>query len=143
VNRVIPERLDLPDFRSLRLEYGLWYESQRLGNDLSLTFLPDAPRSYIFTFRDIGGSARIGLQIGNRLTERLSVRYGLVDSNLGGGLDYRASPSLTYSMDVYNIGQITVNAYLRYAVARDWSIALRVGSVINQPTFGIGVFRRF
>jgi phospholipid/cholesterol/gamma-HCH transport system substrate-binding protein len=143
VNRVIPERLDLPDFRSLRLEYGLWYESRRLGNDISLTFLPDANRSYIFTFRDIGGESRIGLQIGNRLDSRLSVRYGLIDSHLGGGLDYRANRSMTYSLDLYNIGRITANVYLRYAVAQDWTIALRVGSVINQPTFGIGLFRRF
>jgi phospholipid/cholesterol/gamma-HCH transport system substrate-binding protein len=143
VNRVIPERLDFPDFRSLRLEYGLWYESQRLGNDISLTFLPDANRSYIFTFRDIAGEGRIGLQVGNRLNQQLAFRYGLIDSHLGAGLDYRAAPTLTYSLDVYNIGRLTANAYIRYAVAPDWTIALRVGSVVNQPTFGIGLFRRF
>jgi hypothetical protein len=143
VNRVIPDRIDLPDFRSLRLEYGLWYESQRLGNDISLTFLPEAARSYILTYREIAGQGRFGLQIGNRLDERLSFRYGLIDSHLGAGLDYRASPSLTYSLDMYNIGQLTANLYLRYAVATDWAIALRLGSLTNRPTLGVGVFRRF
>jgi phospholipid/cholesterol/gamma-HCH transport system substrate-binding protein len=144
VGRILPERLELPDLRTTaRVEYGLWYDGQRLGHDVSLVLQPEAPTSYIFMLREAGGANRVGLQIGNRLDERLTLRYGVIDSYLGVGLDYRASPSLDYAVDLYNIGRISLNVSLRYAITRDYALSLRAHSLFNEPTFGVGVIRRF
>lgn len=145
VGRLLPERLELPGIRgSYRLEYELWYTGARLGHDLSFTMLPDAPRSYIFTVRDVGGASRVGLQIGNRLANTpLTFRYGLIDSQLGVGLDYRASPSSIYTIDLSNINQITLNVYAHYLLDRDYGISLRAQNLLYQPILGIGYFRRF
>ncbi len=145
VNRIIPERLDLPGFRgSYRLEYELWYAGTRAGHDVRFTVLPDAPRRYIFTWRDLGAGNRIGLQIGDRLQESpLTFRYGLIDGQVGVGLDYGVGPSPVYSLDLFNVNQLTLNIYASYFLSGEYGITLRGQNLLNQPTFGIGVFRRF
>lgn len=145
VNRIIPERLDLPGLRgSYRLDYELWYAGTRAGHDVRFTLLPDAPRRYIFTWRDIGVGNRIGLQIGDRLQGGpMTFRYGLIDGQVGLGLDYGVAPAPVYSLDLYNINQITVNIYASYLLRGEYGITLRGQNLLNSPTFGIGVFRRF
>ncbi len=144
VGRVLPERLELPDLRSTyRLEYAIWHDGTRLGHDVSFTLLPDASRSYLFTWREVGGANRIGLQVGSRLDERTLFRYGLIDSHLGVGMDYRASPSISYAADLYNISDISLNLYAHYHLRPDYGITLRVRSLFSQPTVGVGMFKRF
>ncbi len=144
VQKIVPEKLEFPDLRTtVRLEYSLWYDSQRFGHDVNFTMLPEAPTSYIFALREIGGANRIGLQVGNRLADNLRVRYGLIDGFLGIGLDYRGSPSLSYALDLYNINQVTLNLYARYAIRPEYGITLRAQSLLNQPTLGAGLFYRF
>lgn len=146
VERIIPDQLQLPGLPSgYQLDYQLWYAGQRLGHDVRFTLLPDAPRQYIFTWRDIGGSSRIGLQIGNQLANApgLLYRYGLIDGHPGLGLDYGAAPGPVYSIDVYNLNQLTVNLYATYFFQRDWGISLRGLGLLGQPTLGIGYIRRF
>lgn len=143
--RILPERLELPDLRSgYRLDYDLWYASGRLGHDVRFTLLPDAPRRYIFSWRDVGVGSRIGLQLANRLENTsLVFRYGLIDGHLGAGLDYGTPPAPVYSLDLYNLNQVTLNFYAYYFLQRDWGFSLRGLSLLNQPTIGIGYFRRF
>jgi hypothetical protein len=93
--------------------------------------------------REFGGATRFGLQVGTRLDPRLRLRYGVIDSHLGVGFDYQASPSLGYAVDLTNISQVTLNAYLRYRIDERYGITLRAVSLLNQPTFGVGVYRRF
>lgn len=144
IGRIVPERLELPDLRSAyRLEYAVWHDGARLGHDVSFALLPDAPRSYLFTWREVGGANRVGLQIASRLDERLTFRYGLMDSHLGVGLDYRASVSAGYALDLFNISRPTVNLYARYFLRPDYGITLRAQGLLSQPTFGIGLFKRF
>ncbi len=144
VQRILPERFELPNLRTaLRLEYSLWYDNRGFGHDVTFTVQPDAATSYIFALREIGGGNRIGLQVGSRLADNLRVRYGLIDSFLGVGLDYRASPSLSYALDLYNINQVTLNLYARYAIRPEYGITLRAQSLLNQPTLGAGFFYRF
>lgn len=144
VGRILPERLEIPDLRSAyRLEYAAWHDGTRLGHDVSFTLLPDAPRTYIFTWREVGGANRIGLQVGTKMDERTLFRYGLIDSHLGVGLDYNASPSTSYAVDLYNIGNISLNLYARYYLRPDYGITLRAQGVFSQPTFGVGMFKRF
>jgi len=143
--RILPERLELPDLRSgYRLDYDLWYAGGRLGHDVRFTLLPDAPRRYIFSWRDVGVGSRIGLQLANRLENTsLVFRYGLIDGHLGAGLDYGIPPGPVYSLDLYNLNQVTLNFYAHYFLQRDWGFSLRGLSLLNQPTIGIGYFRRF
>ncbi len=144
VQRIVPERFELPNLRTaLRLEYSLWYDNKGFGHDVTFTVQPDAATSYIFALREIGGANRIGLQVGNRLADNLRVRYGLIDSFLGIGLDYRASPSLSYMLDLYNINQVTLNLYARYSIRPEYGITLRAQSLLNQPALGAGLFYRF
>lgn len=144
VGRVLPERLELPDLRhAYRLEYAFWHDGSRMGHDVSFALLPDAPRTYLFTWREVGGANRVGLQVGSRLDERTLLRYGLIDSHLGVGLDYRASPNISYAADLYNINNISLNLYARYYLQPDYGITLRAQGVFSQPTFGIGMFKRF
>lgn len=144
VSRIVPERLEIPDIRTTyRLEYALWYDGRRFGHDVTFSLLPDAARTYLFTWRDIGDAGRIGLQIGQRLNPQVLFRYGLIDSHLGVGLDYRASPSTAYGLDLYNLNQITLNLSARYFLHQDYGIALRAQSLLFQPGYGLGVFWRF
>lgn len=143
VGRLLPERLDIPDFRtSYRLEYEIYYTS-RIGHDVTFTLLPNAPRQYTFQWRDIGQTGRLGLQIGNRLDEYLTLRWGLIDSQVGAALDYRPAPASIYSVELYNLNQLTLNFYARYFLQPDYGISLRVTNVLQTTTLGIGYFRRF
>ncbi len=144
VNRVIPDRLELPDLRtSYRLQYELWYTT-RLGHDITFTLLPDAPRRYIFTWRDVGMANRVGLQVGQWLQRPpVLLRYGLVDSQLGAGVDYGTPPGPVYSLDLSNLNRLTLNLYASYFFQRDWGITLRATDLLQTPTFGLGYFRRF
>ncbi|MBI3998085.1 MAG: MCE family protein [Armatimonadetes bacterium] len=145
VGRIVPERIELPDLRtSYRLEYELWYGGGRVGHDVIFTLLPDAPRRYIFAWRDLGGANRFGLQVGQRLENApMILRYGLIDSQPGVGLDYGMAPGPVYSVDLSNINQLTLNVYAHYFAQRDWGISLRATNLLLQPTFGFGYFRRF
>ncbi len=144
VSRVVPDRLEIPDLRtSYRLEYSLIYDGSRLGHDVIFSLLPEAHRSYHVTWREMGGGNRLGLQIGQRLNERLTLRYGLLDSHLGGALDYSAWPSTAYTMELYNISQLTLNLQARYFLRPEYGITLRLHSVFFEPTVGVGLFRRF
>ncbi|MDR7483372.1 MAG: MlaD family protein [Armatimonadota bacterium] len=144
VNRVVPERLELPDLRtSYRLQYELWYTT-RLGHDVMFTLLPDAPRRYIFTWRDVGMENRIGLQVGQWLQRPpVFLRYGLVDSQLGAGVDYGTPPGPVYSLDLSNLNRLTLNLYASYFLHRDYGITLRATDLLQSPTLGLGYFRRF
>ena len=144
VRQVIPEKFELPDLRSAaRLEYGVWYNGQRVGHDVSLELQPLAPTNYVFTLREFGGATRVGIQVASRLDERMRIRYGLVDSNLGVGLDYRISPVMSASAELSNISQVTLNVYFRYALNPSYGLTLRAQSLLNQPTVGIGAYYRF
>ncbi len=147
VTKIIPERLDIPGFGprgAFRLEYELWYAGTRAGHDIRLSVSPASPRQYIFTWRDVGFGNRLGLQIGDRLTNMpLTLRYGLIDGQIGVGLDYGTVPGLVYSLDLYNINSLTLNVYTHYFLNNDYAISLRGTNLLNQPTLGIGVLRRF
>jgi phospholipid/cholesterol/gamma-HCH transport system substrate-binding protein len=144
VHRVIPERLELPELRtSYRLQYELWYTT-RLGHDITFTLLPEAPRRYIFAWRDVGMGNRIGLQVGQWLQHPpVFLRYGLVDSQLGAGVDYGVPPGPVYSLDLSNLNRLTLNVYASYFLHRDYGITLRATDLLQSPTFGLGYFRRF
>jgi phospholipid/cholesterol/gamma-HCH transport system substrate-binding protein len=144
IQQVIPEKLELPSVRNAaRLEYGLWYDGQRLGHDVLLTLQPDAPTQFLVTLREYAGSTRFGLQVSNPLGDRLRIRYGLIDANLGVGLDYRASPQISYAFEVSNINQVALNLLLRYAVNPSYGLTLRGQNLLTQPTVGIGAYYRF
>lgn len=146
VQRIVPERIEIPTLRNaVRLEYSIWYSGngQNLSNDVTFTVQPDAPTSYIFALREIGGANRIGLQVGTRLAGSLRVRYGLINSFLGVGLDYRGSPSLSYALDLYNVNKVALDLYARYAITPQYGITLRGQNLLYQPTLGVGLFYRF
>ncbi|MGH2375252.1 MAG: MlaD family protein [bacterium] len=148
VNKLIPERLsDVPGLglrAVLRLDYELWYAGTRAGHDVRLSLLPTGPRQYIFTWRDIGFGNRLGLQVGQRLENSpLTVRYGLIDGQIGAGLDYGTAPGVVHSVDLYNINSLTLNVYTYYFLSNEYAISLRGTNLLHQPTLGIGVLRRF
>ncbi len=143
VGRILPERLDIPDFRtSYRLEYEIYYAS-RVGHDVAFTLLPGARRQYIFSWRDIGQTGRLGLQVGNRLDDYLTFRWGLIDSQVGVGLDYQPARASLYSVDLYNFNQITLNVYAHYFLQPEYGISFRLTNLFQTPGLGIGYFRRF
>lgn len=145
VNRLLPERGGMQGLRgALRFDYELWYAGTRAGHDVRFTLLPGASRHYILTWRDIGVTNKVGLQIGNRLQSApLVIRYGLIDGHIGVGLDYGTAPGLIYSVDLYNVNQLTLNAYAHYFITGEYGVSLRGTNLTNQPMLGIGVFRRF
>jgi phospholipid/cholesterol/gamma-HCH transport system substrate-binding protein len=144
--RLLPEQLSIPGLLpNYHMDYELWYANARVGHDMRFTLLSNTPRRYVFTWRDIGGANRIGLQIGTQVggTPGLWFRYGLIDGQPGVGLDYGNAPGPVYSLDVYNLNQLTLNFYATYFFQRDWGISLRGTGLLGQPVIGIGYFRRF
>jgi hypothetical protein len=115
-----------------------------VGHDVTFTLLPEAPRRYIFAWRDIGQGNLVGIQVGQRLQgTTLGARYGLIDSQVGAGLDYRPGPTSLLSVEVYNLNRLTANVFAHYFLQPDQGISLRVHGIFVTPTVAVGYFWRF
>ena len=127
--------------RFYSLNYDVWYSGQRGGHNLDFTMFPESSRSYRFGVHDIGAGNRTVLQVGGRLNPTLGWRAGIYESEVGLGVDYRASDPLTLSLDAYNMNLLTLDAIARYQVSPGWGLTFGGKNLLRTPAwlFGVGV----
>jgi len=127
--------------RFYSLNYDVWYSGQRGGHNLDFTLFPEGARSYRFGMHDIGAGNRTVLQVGGRLNPTLGWRAGIYESEVGLGVDYRASDPLTLSLDAYNVNLLTLDAIARYQVSPGWGLTFGGRNLLRTPAwlFGVGV----
>ncbi|MDR7433774.1 MAG: MlaD family protein [Armatimonadota bacterium] len=136
----IPGISQAPTYRA---ELELWYGGGRLRSDLDLLVLPEAERFYRMGIRDVGGENLFHMQIGQRLNSHLVGRYGIVDSQIGIGMDYILDPLTTLGFDLANPNALRLNLYGRYRIAENLSLTLRVDNLLRQSVIGFGLRRQF
>ncbi len=128
----------------LQLTYELWYDSRtQFRQDLDLWVMRDQPRSYRLGIHDVGRQNLLQLQAGFRLTDHLGWRVGLVDSQIGVGLDYRPGPAWRVSLDLTDVNRPTLNLSLHYAVQPHLSVGLHLRGLLQEPSYGFGLQYRF
>jgi phospholipid/cholesterol/gamma-HCH transport system substrate-binding protein len=127
--------------RFYSLNYDVGYTGQRGYHNLDVTLFPEGARFYRFGVHDIGGGSRTVLQVGGRLNPSLGWRAGIYESEVGLGVDYRASGPLTLSLDAYNVNLLTLDATARYQVSPGWGLTFGGRNLLRAPTwlFGAGV----
>lgn len=127
--------------RFYSLNYDVWYSGQRGGHNLDFTMFPEGSRSYRLGMHDIGAGNRTVLQVGGRLNPTLGWRAGIYESEVGLGVDYRASDPLTLSLDAYNVNLLTLDAIARYQISPGWGLTFGGRNLLRTPAwlFGVGV----
>ncbi len=134
----------VPLLPSLRLVYELGYDTRtRFRHDLDLWILPEDARYYRLGLHDVGQSNRINLQVGFRLSDPLGWRVGILQSQVGVGLDYRFAQDGWLRLDLYDVNRLTLDASLHYGLAPHWALGLHVRGLLQVPSYGFGIQYRF
>jgi len=129
---------------SLSFTYELSYDSRTMfRHDLDLWVARGEARYYRLGLHDVGRSNLLHLQGGFRLADNLGWRVGLIDGQLGVGLDYAAPPSWTFAADLYNLNRLTLNLAAYYAASENWAVGLHLRDLLQTPSYGLGVQYRF
>ncbi|MDR5708237.1 MAG: MlaD family protein [Armatimonadota bacterium] len=129
---------------NLHVTYAVWYNSRtQFRHDLDLWVTPGEGRYYRLGVHDVGRENLMQLQVGFRLTEVLGGRAGLVDSQVGVGLDYQPGGGWQVSLDLTNFNRPTLHLSLHYAVQPALAIGLHLRDVFQEPSYGIGLRYRF
>jgi phospholipid/cholesterol/gamma-HCH transport system substrate-binding protein len=129
---------------NLHVTYGVWYNSRtQFRHDLDLWVTPGEGRYYRLGIHDVGRENLLQLQAGFRLTDTLAWRAGLVDSQVGVGLDYEGGGGWQVALDLTNFNRPTLHLSLHYAVQPALAIGLHLRDVLREPSYGIGLRYRF
>lgn len=134
----------VPLLPSLRLVYELGYDTRtRFRHDLDLWVLPDDARYYRLGLHDVGQSNHVNLQVGFRLSDQLGWRAGILQSQVGVGLDYRFAQDGWLRLDLYDLNRPTLDVSAHYGWASNWALGLHVRGLLQVPSYGLGVQYRF
>lgn len=134
----------IPLLPALQLTYELGYDTRtRFRHDLDLWVALGEPRFYRLGLHDVGAGNWVNLQVGFRLSDHLSWRVGILQSQVGAGVDYRPDEVWRVSLDVYNLNRLTLDVSTYYGWTRHWSVGLHVRDVLQSPSYGLGVQYRF
>ncbi|MCS7172117.1 MAG: MlaD family protein [Armatimonadetes bacterium] len=129
---------------NLHVTYAVWYNSRtQFRHDLDLWVTPGEGRYYRLGVHDVGRENLLQLQAGFRLTDALGWRAGLVDSQVGVGLDYQAAGGWRVALDLTNFNRPTLHLSLHYAVQPALAIGAHLRDVLQEPSYGIGLRYRF
>jgi len=105
-----------------------------------LSFAGEQQRFYRLGVADIGEENQFNLQIGRRTGKR-NLRYGLVRSKLGGGLDLPVSNLGMLSLDIFDPNRVRADItaeYLFSGRAGGWGLVLGVRDTFGQDIGFIG-----
>lgn len=134
----------IPLLPNLQLTYELGYDTRtRFRHDLDLWVALGEPRFYRLGLHDVGGGNWLNLQVGFRLSDTLSWRAGILQSQVGVGLDYRSAALGWLSLDLYNLNRLTLDVSGYYAWTPHWTVGVHVRDVLQSPSYGLGVQYRF
>ncbi len=134
----------IPLLPALQLTYELSYDTRtRFRHDLDLWVALGEPRYYRLGLHDVGQGNWVNLQVGFRLSDQLSWRVGIVQSQVGVGLDYRDGGPWRFSVDLYNLNRLTLDISTHYEWMPHWAVGLHARDVLQSPSYGLGIRYRF
>ncbi len=134
----------VPLLPNLQLTYELGYDTRtRFRHDLDLWVTPNEPRFYRLGLHDVGQANWVNLQVGFRLSDQLSWRVGIVQSQVGVGFDYRLGEQWRLSVELYNLNRLTLDVAARYGWMPHWAVGLHARDVLQSPSYGLGIQYRF
>ncbi|MBM3449435.1 MAG: MCE family protein [Armatimonadetes bacterium] len=134
----------IPMLPSLRFTYELWWDSaSALRHDIDVWGARGQPRYYRFGIHDLGRGNLLQVQAGFRLDDALGWRLGIVDSQVGIGLDYQLAPRWTTILDLYNFNRLTLNFASFYEFQQGFSLSLHVRNILIAPSVGVGLQYRY
>ena len=88
---------------------------------------------------DIGQNTRLTLQVGNKLTDALTARYGLYASKVGAGIDFRANPYTQLRADLWDTNRLRLDVRSSFRVNNNASIWIGADNLIRRPVPILGV----
>jgi phospholipid/cholesterol/gamma-HCH transport system substrate-binding protein len=94
---------------------------------------------------DVGQGNTLNLQYGNRLGKDLWLRYGVLQSQAGVGLDYRLNPDLRLSGELFDPNDLGFNAVAEYRLrplGNAWWLTGGAYNVFSNPSVAAGVTYR-
>lgn len=134
----------VPLLPATQITYGLSYDSVAMfRHDLDVWIGLGQPRHYRIGLHDVGRGNFLNLQAGFRLSDTLSWRLGLVQSQIGIGLDYQIAPNWLAMLDLYNLNRLTLDLATFYGFQPNWAFSLHFRDVFHTRSFGMGIQHRF
>lgn len=134
----------IPLLPALQLTYELGYDTRtRFRHDLDLWVALGEPRYYRLGLHDVGGANWVNLQVGFQLSEQLSWRVGILQSQVGAGLDYRDAGRWRLAVDLYNLNRLTLDVSTHYQWVPHWALGFHIRDVLQSPSYGLGIQYRF
>ncbi|MHB9131682.1 MAG: MlaD family protein [Armatimonadota bacterium] len=91
---------------------------------------------------NIGKDNDWNLQLGSRMGNNTWLRYGVVQSNFGAGIDYQLNPDLRFSADIFDPDSVRANALLDYRLkplGTDWWLSAGWYDIFSRGKLGVGI----
>jgi hypothetical protein len=129
-----------PEARIMALSSG----KQNSRSDLNLDFRGPSTM-FRLGVSDIGRTSGVNAQVGNRIDPNLWLRYGIVQSRFGAGVDYQPTSSLRLTGEVFDPERLRANALLDYRLrplGDDWWLTTGWYNLFDRSQFGVGVTYR-
>jgi len=88
---------------------------------------------------DFGQNTRLNLQAGNRVSDRLDLRYGIYASRIGAGLDYKLSPTTGIRADLWDTNKLRLDVRGQVRVNKNASFWIGSDNIFRTPIPMVGV----
>ena len=99
--------------------------------NFDLRLYPDEDRFLLLGFDDIGDGSRFNAQVG-RTKGAFTGRVGVVDSQVGLGIDADAGSRWRFSLEAYDLNNVALKARVRYRVAENTWLFSQVNNVNDR-----------
>jgi len=94
---------------------------------------------------DVGQKNAFNLQYGNRLDKKTWLRYGVVQSQAGVGVDYLMNPDCRLSGELFDPNQLRANALADFRIkpfGTGWWVTTGAYNLFDNPTWALGITYR-
>lgn len=94
---------------------------------------------------DLGRDSKLNVQFGRRFGENTWLRYGVVQSAFGVGVDARPAPDWRVSAELFDPNRLRANGFVEYnvrALGPEWWLTGGWYNLLNEGSLGLGVTYR-
>jgi ABC-type transporter Mla subunit MlaD len=121
------------------LTYRYLPSNNRVFGDLGFLIWPSSKNYFKLGIHDFAEESKIELQAGSFLSDYTRLRIGLVRAKVGVGLEYQIGPRYSFSADLYDPNDLSLNLWGHYQLNDKWSLLLGVDDFGHQSLGGLGV----
>ena len=86
----------------------------------------------------------VNLQLGNKVSDQLWLRYGMIQSHTGVGVDYEITPNLIFTDELFAPNHLRMNALFDYRLGAEGPLWFNAGAynLFQHPSLGLGITYR-